>query len=169
MALALGVPVVGVSSLDVVASGVRGGRGPLLVAMDARRGELFWAVYQRDRSGQVRRSGADRVDPPERVAEAAAELGTGVVVVGDGPARYPDSFAALVAGTGAVVLSGSEALPSPVTLVELGARALADGRGGPAATLAAVYVREPDALRWTPSPAPAADDAGAPPVVARSA
>jgi tRNA threonylcarbamoyladenosine biosynthesis protein TsaB len=150
MALALDVPVVGMATLDLVAHRVRVSRGPILVAMDARRGELFWAPYEPVPGGTPRRLGPDRADPPARVAAAALELGPAVVVVGDGPERYPAVFGAV----GLELVGGPDGLPSAVAAVELGARALAEGRGGPAGSVVPTYVRPPDAVASWPERAP---------------
>ena len=77
---ALGVPLHGVCSLDVLAH--QAGTGaPLTVVTDARRREVFWARY--DASGQ-------RVSGPDvsRPADVASEL-TGRVV-GPGALAYAD-------------------------------------------------------------------------------
>jgi tRNA threonylcarbamoyladenosine biosynthesis protein TsaB len=167
MALALGVPGVGVSSLDVVAHGLAVVDRPVVVAMDARRGELFWAPYREGGPRGLRREGPDRADGPHRVAAAAAELagsvgsGPGVVVVGDGPGRYPECFEALAARADVAILGGTAGLPSPVAAVELGAFALAEGRGGPPSALVPIYVREPDAVRWPGASAAAGSPTGA--------
>jgi tRNA threonylcarbamoyladenosine biosynthesis protein TsaB len=83
LGLALGIPVYGVCSLDVLAArAVDEGIGePFLATLDARRKELFWAAYD----GTGRRLDGPHVDRP---ADVADEL----LVVGDGPVRYPDAF-----------------------------------------------------------------------------
>ena len=53
LAAALGTPAVGVGTLDALALGMReaaGGQRDLLAALDARRGELFAALYGADGS-----------------------------------------------------------------------------------------------------------------------
>ncbi len=67
LALALGVPVAGVSTLDALAAGAPGATP----VVDARRGEVF--VLQ----------GEPRVLPPDQV-----ELARGTVCVGSGAVRY---------------------------------------------------------------------------------
>ena len=47
LALALGVPAVGVSTLSALAAGRS---GPLLVAMDAKRDEVYWQAFTADGS-----------------------------------------------------------------------------------------------------------------------
>jgi tRNA threonylcarbamoyladenosine biosynthesis protein TsaB len=65
LALALDVPVAGVSTLDALAAGAEG----CLPVIDARRGEVF-------------------LPGPVAVAPAAVELAPGTVCVGDGAVRY---------------------------------------------------------------------------------
>ena len=76
----LGVPVVGVCSLDALAQSVAVD-GAFLVATDARRREVYWAAYDAARR---------RVDGPyvARPADAASELPT----AGRGPRLYPEFF-----------------------------------------------------------------------------
>jgi tRNA threonylcarbamoyladenosine biosynthesis protein TsaB len=118
----LGVPVVGAPTLDVVAHRLRTSGRPLLVAMDARRSELFWASYRPQPGAGLGRCGPDRVDAPARVAAAAAALGPDALVVGDGPLRYPDVFGEIPPTR---LVRGEAALPSAASLVELVAERLA--------------------------------------------
>lgn len=107
---ALGIPAYGVCSLDAIAAPLLPTEGPLLVAGDARRREVYWAVY--DGSG---RSGP-AVDTPAHVAQAA----TGAVAMAGAGAQlyadvlglplldqpYPD-LTALVAGAADRIRSGA--------------------------------------------------------------
>jgi tRNA threonylcarbamoyl adenosine modification protein YeaZ len=87
LGFALGIPVYGVCSLDVLAVEAvdAGAAAPLVATLDARRKELFWAEY--DETG--RRVGDLHVDRPQAVAE---QLVDGAVVVGAGPRLHPDVF-----------------------------------------------------------------------------
>jgi tRNA threonylcarbamoyl adenosine modification protein YeaZ len=76
LALALGIPAAGVSTLDALATGAPGA----LPVIDARRREVF-------------------VPGPAAVAPADVELAPGTVCVGDGARRYRD----VLDGLGAVV------------------------------------------------------------------
>ncbi|WP_310964991.1 tRNA (adenosine(37)-N6)-threonylcarbamoyltransferase complex dimerization subunit type 1 TsaB [Nocardioides terrisoli] len=81
MALALGIPVYGVCSLDILAAeAVDAGHEEFLVATDARRKEVYLASYD----------DAARVDGPQviRPADAATER----LVVGRGAVLYPEAF-----------------------------------------------------------------------------
>jgi len=77
---ALGVPVYGVCSLDVLAADVEGGGG-FAVATNARRREVYWARY--DETG---RWSGPHVGPPADVP------GRDLPVAGEGPLLYPGLF-----------------------------------------------------------------------------
>ncbi|MDQ6935408.1 MAG: tRNA (adenosine(37)-N6)-threonylcarbamoyltransferase complex dimerization subunit type 1 TsaB [Actinomycetota bacterium] len=81
MGLALGVPVYGVCTLDVLAAeAVDAGMGHFVVATDARRKEVYLATYV----DGARTAGPDVVRP--------AEVVTDLPVVGRGARLYPDAF-----------------------------------------------------------------------------
>ena len=77
----LGVPVVGVCTLDVVAAAVRPRPEEFRVATDARRREVYWAAY--DTTG--RRTTEPAVGLPADVSYAGP-------VEGRGAWLYPDAF-----------------------------------------------------------------------------
>ncbi len=85
LGLALGVPVHGVCTLDVLAAqAVDEGAvdGPFLVATDARRKEVYWASY--DAAGA-------RLDGPH--VSRPGDIATRQPVVGAGARLYPECFA----------------------------------------------------------------------------
>jgi tRNA threonylcarbamoyladenosine biosynthesis protein TsaB len=106
LAQALGIGVVGVTSLDVLGAAAHGSDGPearepVAAVVDARRGEVFAASYRFDRAAPTPAGGPvdpasvrdDRREPlaPDALAawlaDLAAEAGR-VRVVGDGAVRY---------------------------------------------------------------------------------
>jgi tRNA threonylcarbamoyl adenosine modification protein YeaZ len=81
MALALGIPVYGVCSLDVLAAeALDAGLDDFVVATDARRKEVYVATYAEGR----RVSGPDVARP--------ADVASDGPVVGRGALLYPDAF-----------------------------------------------------------------------------
>ncbi|MBA2716501.1 MAG: tRNA (adenosine(37)-N6)-threonylcarbamoyltransferase complex dimerization subunit type 1 TsaB [Propionibacteriales bacterium] len=80
MGAVLGIPVVGICSLDIVAAGVSVD-GPFAVATDARRKEVYWARYGS--------SGERLTDPVVTKPSAVASDGP---VAGQGAVLYPDAF-----------------------------------------------------------------------------
>ncbi|MDM7854283.1 tRNA (adenosine(37)-N6)-threonylcarbamoyltransferase complex dimerization subunit type 1 TsaB [Cellulomonas alba] len=138
LALALGIPALGVPSLDALAAAASrtlpaGTR--VLVATDARRREVYSALYRVDGPGAVTVLDAPRVGP---AADAVAALdGPGrTVVVGRGAALYPDAFAGLEA-------DGSVIVPDPAELARL---AVARRSAGEELDTAPLYLRRPDAV-----------------------
>lgn len=85
------LPVVPLSGLDVLAFQARHVRRPLAVAIDARRGEIFWGRY-RWAPGGIQREGDLQVGPPERLAADIEGSGEEFTVIGDGAVRYRQLF-----------------------------------------------------------------------------
>jgi tRNA threonylcarbamoyladenosine biosynthesis protein TsaB len=159
---ALGLGVVGVTSLDVLAAGARqeagGDRAARVVTVvDARRGEVFAAAYEFTRAGvgddpdpsAVCDDRSEALTPEELVAwlDDLTERGS-VLVVGDGAVRYLELLT-LRPGLD-LGLVATVAAPSPATLARLAARRLAAGAVPvPAAEIAPDYRRHPDAtINW---------------------
>jgi tRNA threonylcarbamoyl adenosine modification protein YeaZ len=128
LAASLGIPVLGVCSLDVLAAGARaaGHVGPFAVASDARRREVYWAAY--DAAGD--RISGPRVDAPQTAADRIAALGI-TAVVGHGAALYPDALGPAL----------EPAYPSAGLLAALVASGAVSG-GEPRP----LYLRRPDAV-----------------------
>lgn len=156
LALALGLPVHPVLSLDVLAHPLRHEHRPVVAVVDARRGEVFHARYEAGRA--VAPAACSR---PEGLAAELADLGP-CTAVGDGAARYRDVFEAV----GARVVA---ALPAAEAALELALAARAGGAVGlDVSQVHACYLRMPDATanfsvlvpRAATAPAPAAQAVG---------
>lgn len=126
---AFDVPVHGVCSLDAIAAQVgHAADGRLLVATDARRREVYWAVY-----GPERTDGPD-VWRPADLAPLLAELGV-TVAAGAGARQYADVL-------GLPVLDVRH--PTAAGLVTVAAAALR-ARSAPE-PFVPLYLRRPDAV-----------------------
>jgi tRNA threonylcarbamoyladenosine biosynthesis protein TsaB len=130
LAVALGVPVHPVRSVDVVAHRFRHAVVPVVVVIDARRGEVFRLVHHGGRA-----QGAVACTTPAEVAAEVALLGP-CHVVGDGAVRYR---ALMEEVAGAVVSAG---WPSAEAVIAL-ARAVEPVE--PAA-VHPMYMRDADAV-----------------------
>lgn len=148
-AFGLSVPMIGVSSLDLVAFPVRHTRRLIAAAVDARRGELFTAFY-RQVPGGVQRVTEPHVATPDDLYSELQAAGTECLVVGDGGLRYRDQFASI---TKVEVADESLAYPSAASLVALAhARALREEFVQPA-EISPLYLRRPDAeINWSTRP-----------------
>lgn len=126
---ALGIPVHGACTLDVIArAAARGlaasglGGRDFLVATDARRKEVYWAGYT---------AAAERVRGPE--VAAPGELDARGPVAGEGAVLYPAELGPPI----------GPRYPSAAWLAELTAERLS--RGVPALAAEPLYLRRPDA------------------------
>jgi len=95
VAQALRVPVITTSSLDLLAFPARFTDRVIAAVIDARRGELFFALY-RPVPGGVQRQGDARIGSPDDVVAELQALGDDVLVVGDGAVRHAEAFRGLV-------------------------------------------------------------------------
>ena len=148
MAHFLGVPMVGVSSLDLVAFPLRFADRQIHVAIDARRSEVFHARYQ-PVPGGVQRMTEPMVATPADLASDIAADGQEVLLVGDGALRHRSEFDGL---SRIEFADRGFAHPSAESLVELAhARALREEFVRPD-QIAPVYLRLPDAeAKWAPA------------------
>ena len=149
MAHLLAVPMIGVSSLDLVAFPLRFANRPIQVAIDARRGEVFHARYQPVPGGVQRVTEPVVGSPRDLACELMAE-GEEVLLVGDGALRHRHEFDGL---SRVEFADHGFAHPSPVSLVELAhARALREEFVRPD-QIAPIYLRPPDAeAKWGSPP-----------------
>jgi tRNA threonylcarbamoyladenosine biosynthesis protein TsaB len=141
LAMATGLPVAGVSSLDAMAAAaVDAGERHVGVWLDATRHEVFAARFEADAASPpgIRGTDAPVSAPPVDVVRAW-RANPPDALVGDGVARYAEEAGAL----------GVRVLETPALVAPLVARvalrlAAAGGAGRPHA-LRPVYVRRPDA------------------------
>ncbi len=116
LAQVLGVPIVGVSSLDVLAFSVRYSRWRIVAVTDAKRGEVFFAFY-RPVPGGVTRETDYAVGPPQRLAAELEASREEVLLVGSGSLLYRRELEHV--NTPLEFASVSTAFPLAVSLLEL--------------------------------------------------
>ena len=140
------LPMIGVSSLDLVAFPMRHSPRRIVCAIDAGRGELFHASY-RQSPGGVQRVTAPEVTSPDDLASDLIAVGEDVLLAGDGALRYQSTFEPI---RGVELADQSEAYPTAGSLVQLAhARALREDFVNPA-ELTPMYLRKPDAeINWS--------------------
>jgi tRNA threonylcarbamoyladenosine biosynthesis protein TsaB len=116
MAQALRIPVIPVPSLDLVAYPLRHTAGRVVVpTLDARRNELYYALYRAVPGGVQRASEYEIGSPDDLIAELEAR-GEETLLCGDGVLR----FAKLFGDVERVDLAGpAHAAPSLAALAEL--------------------------------------------------
>lgn len=87
MASALRVPVIGMSSLDLLAHQVRHSHRLIVPVIDGKRGEVFSATYRRVQGG-VQRLTEPRVGTADDLANELRATREEALLVGDGALRY---------------------------------------------------------------------------------
>jgi tRNA threonylcarbamoyladenosine biosynthesis protein TsaB len=146
IAQALRVPMIGISSLDLLAFPLRQSDRQVAAVIDARKGELFSAFY-RPVPGGVQRLGEPRCGSvDDLIAELIARRGD-LLCVGDGALRYRDEIASAV---NCEFAEQFLAHPSAAPLVQLAhAKALREEWVNPWEILP-MYLRAPDAqINWS--------------------
>ncbi|QYG94771.1 tRNA (adenosine(37)-N6)-threonylcarbamoyltransferase complex dimerization subunit type 1 TsaB [Iamia sp. SCSIO 61187] len=145
VAQALRVPVIPISSLDLLAFPARFTDRLIAAVIDARRGELFSALY-RTVPGGVQRITEPRVSTPDDLrAELQAHRGD-LLLVGDGALRYQDEFRSLVQ---AEVVTHGLAGPSARDLVLLAHHLALREEWVQPWDVTPTYLRKPDAeISW---------------------
>ena len=147
LAHALRVPVVAVTSLDLVAYPLRHTGRTIAAMIDARRGEVFHARYG-CLPGGVQRLSAPEVGAPDHIASQIQASNDDTLVVGDGAVRYASMFDPL---RGVELADPGFAHPSAESLVLLAhALAVREEFVRPD-EIEPLYLRRPDAQPQTPS------------------
>jgi tRNA threonylcarbamoyladenosine biosynthesis protein TsaB len=145
IAQALRVPMIGISSLDLLAFPLRQSGREMAAVIDARKGELFSAFY-RPVPGGVQRIGAPRCGSVDDLIGELMARGHDTVLVGDGALRYRDEIGTVVRCDFAEQFLSH---PSAAPLVQLAhARALREEWVNPW-EIQPLYLRAPDArINW---------------------
>jgi tRNA threonylcarbamoyladenosine biosynthesis protein TsaB len=147
LAQALAIPVVGISSLDLVAYPWRVTPRKVIAVLDARRKEVFSATYW-PVPGGLQREGEYAVGSPDAVAAEIVASGAEVLVVGDGVLAYPDAFSGL---DHTECIGAAGAAPSTTALIELATARFVREEFCTVEDLVPLYLRHSDAeIAWDP-------------------
>jgi tRNA threonylcarbamoyladenosine biosynthesis protein TsaB len=145
LALAGEKPMVGVTSLRVLARGMAAGV-LRAVAVDAHKGELYCALYALDAAGALVERVAPFHDLPDKAAARLREAAAGDVMfyAGNGIARYGTAFVDAL-GTGAVRAPSFCDVPRAAALAHEAELAFADDGPADLSLLEPLYLRPSDA------------------------
>jgi tRNA threonylcarbamoyladenosine biosynthesis protein TsaB len=135
------LPLAGVSTLDALGSALaeRAPDSPGLALIDARRGELFWALYEPG----GRRRWDPGVGPPDALAQRLATLDRTPLGAGSGAVRFRQDLANL-----GVEVPDEEDPVHRVSARHICALAGAGDERGEGRVVEPIYLRAPDAERW---------------------
>ena len=139
LAMALGKPVVPLSSLELLAMNAGGSNIPVCSMYDARKGEVYAAVY--DCSGDVQSIIPEIVGHPAAVIENIAAR---TLFIGDGAVRYRDLIEQQL-GDLARFAEPEMNEPKASSGVMLALKGLASGKALQPAALLPRYLRLPEA------------------------
>ena len=146
MAQALRVPMIGISSLDLLSFPLRHADRTIAAVIDARKGEVFYAFY-RPVPGGVQRVTEPCVGSVDDLVADLIARGQNVVCVGDGALRYRGEISS---GVNCDFAEQFVSYPSAAPLVQLAhARALREDWVNPW-EIQPMYLRAPDAqINWS--------------------
>ncbi|MDZ4080073.1 tRNA (adenosine(37)-N6)-threonylcarbamoyltransferase complex dimerization subunit type 1 TsaB [Hydrocarboniphaga sp.] len=143
LALALDRPVVGVSSLAMLAQGaIEAGAERVMACIDARMSEVYWGAYERGPGGLARALLPDRVMPPGAIE---ADLVASVwVAAGTGWGTYEALLKQRLKIEPSFI--DGQALPHAAAALRLALPAFASGQALSGDELAPAYLRDRVAL-----------------------
>jgi tRNA threonylcarbamoyladenosine biosynthesis protein TsaB len=140
LAHALKIPLVGVSTLDVIGAGVEAEPDRIIYSViDAKRRELFAAGY--DHQGRLLSDYA--VLTAEALVDQLKAADRPVVLAGDGLVNYHASFERL--GGLATLAPPDQWAPKARVLIPLAEEKITKGQVGPYFNVLPIYIRLPDA------------------------
>jgi tRNA threonylcarbamoyladenosine biosynthesis protein TsaB len=146
----IAVPIIGVTSLDILATAVGDTEDVIGCVIDARRGEVYWSLY-RNIDGKLRQVTTPQASTVEECALQTIDRGQATLFVGNGALRYRNEIELVVAG----VLPSFEfademaALPSAVVLAQIAYDRALRQEWQDADSLVPEYLRLPDAeINW---------------------
>jgi tRNA threonylcarbamoyladenosine biosynthesis protein TsaB len=150
MAQALSIPVIGMASLDVIAFSVRYCRRLICAAIDAKRGEVFYALYRPVPGGVTRQTDYEAV-PPSRLAAELEAIREDILVVGNGALVYRRALEE--AGSHLEFASAAHAFSAAPALVELAVPRFQREDFDRLFDLKPIYLRKSDAeINWDKRP-----------------
>jgi tRNA threonylcarbamoyladenosine biosynthesis protein TsaB len=136
LAVALGVPIAAVPTLDAMAAVLPFAASPVCPVIAARRNEVYASLYRWDH-GAMRREWEYLAIAPAELASRLETVGEPVILLGDG--------AASVTALGTLALPAPRRAPSPACVGVLGLQRLRRGETVGAADLAPLYLRPSEA------------------------
>lgn len=140
LAFSLGLPLFGVPTLEIMAANASPGLKNVCVVIDARRGEVFSALFTTAKGRPLKTSG-ERIFTPEELADS---LTPGTVVVGD----PPPLLLSLLTGERApplLLAPASQNYPRASNVALAGEVMLASGQPSQTGSLVPLYLRPSDA------------------------
>ena len=145
IAHALGIPMIGIPSLDLLAFPARWTSRLIVAALDARRGELFTALFRKVPGG-IQRIRDPQVNTPQELSAELMMLEEPALLVGDGALRYQEVFSSI---RRVEMAEQGLANPSARSLVQLAHALALREEFVQSWDIKPIYLRQPDAeINW---------------------
>jgi tRNA threonylcarbamoyladenosine biosynthesis protein TsaB len=144
LAFATGKPLVGIPTLDALAWTLPFAAYPVCPILDAKKGEVYTALYRTLEGRLCRLSPYRVVDPRTLADELRRDPGGPVVFLGDAVAPFAEVLVGAL-GTAARLGPAACRLPSAASLGDLAVQALDRGERADPAALVPLYVRRSEA------------------------
>lgn len=139
------IPVVGVSTLQAVAARVTDWEGLICPLLDARKKQVYAALFRR-RAGALERLSDDQVCAAESIVQRIRAIGrsSACLFIGDGARVYGVELKGAMGES--ALLSSGEGYPSTAFAVaSLGEQRLRAGEAEPLGPMVPLYLRAPEA------------------------
>lgn len=144
MALALDIPIVGVSSLESLALNAAGFGGTVVTLIDARRSEVYAAAWKSVSDKRPKILLKECVLPPDKLIHELKQIKGELLLVGDGTFEYGEKIKKTL-GARAVIALGATCLPQAANLAFIAHAKLKRGGGDDLSALVPNYIRRSDA------------------------
>jgi len=140
LGMALGIPLVGVPTLDALAALLPHAGDPVCPILDAKKGELYTSLFHWEGNRMVRDWEYLALTPED----LCSRLSGSVVFVGDGVSAFGDLLARAL-GPRAKLAPPARRLPSAACVAQLGHERLLNGETVGPASLTPLYIRPSEA------------------------
>ena len=150
IAQVLDVPIIGVTSLDILATAIGETDDVIACVIDARRGEVYWSLY-RYIDSKLRQVSTPQASTVEECALQTIDRGQSTLFVGNGALRYRNEIELVVAGVLPSFQFADEmaSLPTAVVLAQIAHERALRQEWQEADSLVPEYLRLPDAeINW---------------------
>ncbi len=142
IASALRIPIVALTSLEVLAQPFDDFDGMVVPVIDARRAEVYYARYVIE-GGTRRRVAEYCIDTPAKLAEQLRDELSPILLCGDGALRFREAFSVIA---GLTIASDALCSMSMTHFVALAMQRFVDGGGSDPAAVLPLYLRDSDAV-----------------------
>jgi len=144
LSCATGKPVVSVPTLEALAYNFPYCTYPVCTMLDARKKEVYAALFRWDRDGFIRLLSEVAVTVPELMERILRFIDTKVIFTGEGALSYRDRIIEFI-GEKAIMASPDKMVPSPAHVALLGLKKAHDKEFSEIMSLVPLYIRKSEA------------------------